>query len=130
MINKVRTIVSIEDEAEIAELLAVVLDSPTLDLTLIDTAFDGLNAIQKLRPDLVILDVMLPDQDGWSIYDAIRADPVLHDIPIIMLTVLRKEFQVRRVQADSPRDAYITKPFDPIRLRRQVEQMLGALIWT
>lgn len=125
----VKTIISIEDETEIAELLSVVLDSPSLELTLVETASDGLSLIREVQPDLVILDVMLPDMDGWSIYDAIRADPMLHNTPIIMLTVLRREFTPRRARNDGPLNAYITKPFDPIQLRDQVEKMLGVPVW-
>ncbi len=127
--HMIKTIVSIEDETEIAELLSVVLDSPTLDVALVDTAFDGLSLIRETRPDLVILDVMLPDMDGWSVYDAIRADPTLRHTPIIMLTVLRREFTPRRTHNDGPLDAYITKPFDPIHLREQIEKMLGIAVW-
>jgi DNA-binding response OmpR family regulator len=123
------TVISIEDEPEIAELLAIVLDSPSIDLRTIDTALEGLQLIQQIHPALVILDIMLPDMDGWSVYDALRGDPASADIPIIMLTVLRREFQPRRIFREGPLDAYITKPFDTLRLRHTIERMLGEVIW-
>ena len=123
------TVVSIEDESEISELLSIVLDSPALELFSADTALDGLEMVRQMRPALVILDIMLPDMDGWSVYDAIRADPALSETPIIMLTVLRREFQSRRIFRDGPSDAYITKPFDTLQLRRRIEHMIGAEIW-
>jgi CheY-like chemotaxis protein len=123
------TVVSIEDEAEISELLSVVLDSPTLELVSVDTALEGLDVIRQIRPSLVILDIMLPDMDGWSVYDALRDDPETRELPIIMLTVLRREFQPRRVFREGPHDAYITKPFDTLRLRHTIERMIGEELW-
>ena len=123
------TVVSIEDEPEISELLAIVLESPLLKLYTIDTALEGLQLIQQIHPALVILDIMLPDMDGWSVYDALRGDPINAEIPIIMLTVLRREYQPRRVFREGPADAYMTKPFDTLRLRHTIERMLGEVIW-
>ncbi|HVO41996.1 MAG TPA: response regulator [Aggregatilineales bacterium] len=126
---KTYTVVSIEDESEISELLSVVLFSPAVKLIFADTASAGLDLIRRIRPALVILDIMLPDMDGWSVYDALRGDPQTAQIPVIMLTVLRREFQPRRTFRPSPHDAYITKPFDTLQLRHQVEQMLGEVLW-
>lgn len=123
------TIVSIEDESEIAELLSVVLDSPDVEILSVPTALDGLEMVRQTHPALVILDIMLPDMDGWSVYDSIRSDPEISSTPIIMLTVLRREFQPRRIFRDGPQDAYITKPFDTLQLRHKIETMLGEQLW-
>ncbi len=122
-------IVSIEDEALIAELLAVVLESPELQLTLTPTAYEGMDAIRQILPDLIILDVMLPDVDGWTVYEALRADPDTTRIPVIFLSVLRREFQHPRPQLIGPADVYMTKPFDAMHLRREVENTLGVRLW-
>jgi len=63
------------------------------------------------------------------VYDAVRADPVTSKLPVIMLTALRREFQSRRVFRDGPLDAYVTKPFDMLQLRDQIEHMLGVRLW-
>src|SRR5262249_7643140 len=123
------TIISIEDEAEISELLTVVLDSPHIRFVTVNTALDGLIKIREHKPSLITLDIMLPDMDGWSVYDSIRADPVICDTPIIMLSVLRREFQPRRMFKGGPRDAYMVKPFNMEDLRAQVETMLGQKLW-
>ena len=123
------TIVNIEDEPEMTELLATMLGGPDVRFISSDTAFDGLALVRELRPALLILDIMLPDMDGWSVYDAVRADPVTSKTPVIMLTALRREFQSRRVFHNGPLDAYVTKPFDMLQLREQIEQMLGARLW-
>ena len=123
------TVVSIEDEEEITELLSVVLDHPELKVVASNTAFGGLELVKKLQPQLVIMDILLPDMDGWSIYDSIRADPVLRNTPIMILSGLRREFQSRRVFRTGPLDLYLTKPFDTLQLRKRIELMIGHQIW-
>ena len=125
----VKTVVCIEDEEEIIELLSNVLDSDSIELVSTTTAYEGLAAVRRTHPSLVILDIVLPDTDGWSVYDAIRSDAALRDTPIVMLTALRREFQPRRSFRAGPQDAYVIKPFDAPQLRAQVEQMLGEKIW-
>jgi CheY-like chemotaxis protein len=124
------TVVSIEDETEITELLSVVLDVPELKVVASNTAFEGLELVKKLQPSLVIMDILLPDMDGWSVYDSIRADPVLRNTPIMILTGLRREFQVRRRFHTGPLDIYLTKPFDTLQLRRRIETMIGQRLWS
>lgn len=123
------TIVSIEDEPEMTELLQTMLGGPDVKFVSSDTAFDGLALVRETRPALLILDIMLPDMDGWSVYDAVRADPVTSTMPVIMLTALRREFQSRRVFRNGPLDAYVTKPFEMLQLRDQIENMLGVRLW-
>ena len=123
------TIVSIEDEKEITELLSIVLKSPGLEIVESNLASEGLDIVRTLHPALVIVDIMLPDMDGWLVYDAIRADPEISETPIIMLTGLRREFQTRRLFRNSPIDMYLTKPFDTLHLRHQIETMLNRQIW-
>jgi len=125
----IKQIVSIEDEAEISELLSVVLDSPQASLIQTYDAYSGLDAIRELHPDLVILDIMLPDLDGWSVYRILREEIGLLDIPVLVLTVLRREFLQPRPQLLDPRDVYMTKPFDAMHLRQEVESMLGMRLW-
>jgi CheY-like chemotaxis protein len=125
----VKTVVCIEDEVEIIELLSNVLDSDSIELVSTTTAYEGLAAVRRVQPSLVILDIVLPDTDGWSVYDSIRSDPALRNTPIVMLTALRREFQPRRSFRAGPQDAYVIKPFDAPQLRAQVEQMLGEKLW-
>ncbi len=125
----IKTVVCVEDEEDIIELLSNVLDSESIELVPTTTAFEGLAAIRRVRPSLVILDIVLPDMDGWSVYDAIRSDPALCNTPVVMLTALRREFQPRRTFRTGPHDAYIIKPFDAPQLRAQVEQMLEQKFW-
>jgi two-component system, OmpR family, response regulator VicR len=122
-------IVCIEDENEITELLSVVLDSPDLEVISAHTAYEGLELVRELHPNMVIMDIVLPDMDGWIVYDEIRNNPELAEMPIVVLTALRREFQPRRMFRNGPRDLYLTKPFDMLELRNHIESMLGQQIW-
>ncbi|NLX10642.1 MAG: response regulator [Chloroflexi bacterium] len=118
-------VVAIEDEPEIAELLRIVLASPEIKLHTADNGTEGLALIRAVRPNLVMLDIMLPGQmNGWQVYDAMRADETIRQTPAIMLSVLREEPARHRAFADSAIDVYVTKPFDTLGLRREIERLL------
>lgn len=78
-------------------------------------AYNGEEALQKIRlekPDLVVLDVLLPGMDGWEVLEQIEADPELSGIPVIMLTALaRNEHALRGLETGAVE--YMTKPFYP-----------------
>jgi len=119
-------VVSVEDEPEIAELLRIVLGNPEVEVHTADNGRDGLSLVRSIKPDLVVLDVMMPGgMNGWDIYDAIRTAPDTSRVPVIMLSVLREKAERRRAFAGSEIDLYMTKPFDTLRLRKEVERMLG-----
>lgn len=119
-------VVSIEDEPEIAELLRFVLASPELELYCADNGLEGLGLIRAVRPHLVTLDVMLPgEMNGLDVHRAIREDADLRDTPVIMLTVVPQEPGRWEEYRRSPIDLYVTKPFDALRLRSEVERLLG-----
>jgi DNA-binding response OmpR family regulator len=124
-----KIIICIEDELEIIDLLTSILDTPSIEVISAHSAADGLEAIAHWKPALAIVDLILPDDSGWAVYDAVRADPVLHETPILLLTALRREFQPRKTFRDGPLDAYVIKPFDVVELRRQIERLLGEAIW-
>ncbi len=123
------TILYVEDEPAIIELIQDVLVHPDVRLLTAPNGTDGLSAIRTIRPDLVMLDVIMPDRDGWSIYDEIRSDADLGATPIIMLTAVLHKYRIIKEFARSPIDAYITKPFDAVTVRLEVERMLGDPLW-
>jgi DNA-binding response OmpR family regulator len=124
-----KTIVCVEDELDIIDLLTSILDTPSIEVISAHSAADGLGAIRRWHPALAIVDLILPDDSGWTVYDAVRADSMLHETPILLLTALRREFQPRKTFRDGPLDAYVIKPFDVVELRRQIERLLGEVIW-
>lgn len=90
------------------------------------TAYDGREAVQAIeqeRPDLVILDVMMPELSGWDVLSCIRDDPELQDIPVIMLTALGQDGDVGETLRRGA-DMHLTKPFEP----RQLLQIVKGLL--
>lgn len=130
MVDKIKKLVlTIEDQPAIAELLGFLLDATELDVKRSDNGAEGLEMIQKLKPDLVIMDVMMPTMDGWQVFDTVRQDEATQNIPIIMLSVARQDPERRVAFRGSHLDYYMTKPFDVASLRRLVQEVLGLEIW-
>jgi two-component system alkaline phosphatase synthesis response regulator PhoP len=116
-------ILVVDDDHDIVRLVRAYLEKAGY---MVLYAFDGETALHILRrdtPDLMVLDLMLPDRDGWDLTRLIRADSTLTDIPIIMLTA-RVEDSDKIVGLEIGADDYITKPFNP----REVVARVRALL--
>jgi two-component system alkaline phosphatase synthesis response regulator PhoP len=116
-------ILVVDDDKQIVRLVRAYLEQAGFQVF---TAYDGgtaLHIIRRERPDLVVLDLMLPDQDGWDITRIVRADPTLADMPIIMLTA-RVEDADKIVGLELGADDYITKPFNPREVLARVRAVL------
>jgi len=115
-----QTVLVIEDEASIAELVRLYLTEAGARVLLAPEGEAGIAAFARERPDLVILDLMLPGVDGWDICRSIRE---IGETPILMLTALHTEDD--RVRGfDLGADDYVTKPFSPRELVRRVRAIL------
>ncbi len=124
------TILCVEDEPRIVELLQAVLEHPDIHLLAAYNSEDGLKRARQQKPDLLILDVIMPDNDGWWVYMHVRADMELCETPIIVLTGILHRYKIIKEFADSPIDAYITKPFDAGTVRKVAQEMLGCTLWS
>jgi len=116
-------ILVVDDDKQIVRLVQSYLEQAGYAVL---TAYDGATALRTIRterPDLVVLDLMLPDQDGWSITRAVRADASQADLPIIMLTA-RVEDTDKIVGLEIGADDYLTKPFNPRELVARVRAVL------
>lgn len=116
-------ILVVDDDRDIVRLVRSYLEKAGYQVL---TAYDGESALQVLRsekPQLVILDLMLPDRDGWDVARLVRADPKIAATPIIMLTA-RVEDNDKIVGLEIGADDYITKPFNP----REVVARVRALL--
>jgi DNA-binding response OmpR family regulator len=114
------TIVVIDDEANIAELVAMYLDREGFRVVTAATGTDGLAAVQQQRPRLVVLDVGLPDVDGLEVCKRIRAQS---QTPVIFLTARDGEID-RILGLELGGDDYLTKPFSPAELVARVKAVL------
>jgi CheY-like chemotaxis protein len=91
-------------------------------------AYDGREAIEKMeseRPDLIILDVMMPELSGWDVLSSIRDDPELRNTPVVMLTALGQDGDVSETIRRGA-DFHLTKPFEPRQLLEIVGRLLAA----
>ena len=87
-LSSVSTVLVIDDDPATRDLLERSLSAADLSVVSADNGEDGILLAQALCPDVIILDVVLPDKDGWEVLAALKADPELVDIPAIMLTVV------------------------------------------
>jgi len=85
----------------------------------------GLVAVRDQRPDLVVLDVMMPKLDGFSVLASIRSDPALAQTRVLMLTAKDREAECE-TELDLGANAYMTKPFSPRELVDKVKELLAA----
>jgi PleD family two-component response regulator len=116
-------ILIVEDDLDIAEMLNAYFRVQGYEVFTVNWGEDGVRAAQTVLPDLMILDIRLPDIDGYEVARRVRSDRRTHEIPIIFLTEKRE--RVDRLQGfEVGADDYITKPFDVQELRLRVRNAL------
>ena len=124
MSNKKR-ILCIEDEAEMIELMRLVLEREGFEVRGAMGGEQGLKAMRQEKPDLILLDLMMPGIDGWEVYRQMRADKELAEIPVIIVTAKAQSIdKVLGLQVAKVAD-YITKPFGPKELVGSIERVLA-----
>jgi DNA-binding response OmpR family regulator len=96
----------IDDDTAVTDLLSVLLNTQGFDVWATNSSTEGLTQIREKAPDLVILDLMMPEMDGWEVCKAVRA---FSDVPIIVLSALNDPSMVASV-LDAGADDYLTKP--------------------
>ncbi len=117
-------ILVVEDEADLAALVQVNLDLSGYRTSIARDGAEGLTAIRRLQPDLVLLDVMMPVLDGWQVLRALKEDDELRDIPVIMLTALSDERDLIRGHLQGA-VRYVPKPFEMRGLLAAIEDGLA-----
>lgn len=111
--NQKKHILCIEDEPEMIELMRLVLEREGFEVTGAVGGEQGLQAMRQTKPDLILLDLMMPGIDGWEVYRQMRADKELMDIPVVIVTAKAQSIdKVLGLQVAKVAD-YITKPFGP-----------------
>ncbi len=120
------SVLIVEDDEDILQLLEYNFQNAGFDVTV---SRDGLDALQKLKrqkPDLVLLDIMLPGADGFEVCKSIKRDPKTAQVPVIMLTARGEEVD-RIVGLELGADDYVVKPFSPRELILRVRAVLKRL---
>ena len=124
-VKKTRVLV-IDDEDPIRLLCRVNLEADGMDVVEAADGPSGLEAARAEKPDVILLDVMMPGLDGWRVAEQLLDDPATADIPIVFLTA-RAEFRDRARGLDIGGVDYVTKPFDPLDLAPLVRGLLTRL---
>ncbi len=117
------TILIVDDDPAGCETLRTLLLSQAHNLVIAHNGFEALELAATISPDLILLDVMLPGMDGYDVCQRLRSDPILGEVPIIMLTALDdRESRLRGIEAGA--DDFISKPFDRAELRLRVRSIM------
>jgi DNA-binding response OmpR family regulator len=122
--GRVVKIVCIEDDPKTIDLVKLILKKEGFEVTGVINGRDGLVAIEEIRPDVVLLDLMMPDMDGWEVYQSMRASEIMKDIPVIVLTAKAQSIDKVLGLHIAKVDDYITKPFSPSELIQSVRKVL------
>jgi two-component system response regulator VicR len=123
--DKEKTIICIEDEPAMIELVKLILTSRGYKVMAAMGGQEGLDMIRKTKPDVVLLDLMMPDMNGWDVYQQMKADEYMKTIPVIVVTAKAQNIdKVLGLHIAKVQD-YITKPFSPAQLLRSVRRVLG-----
>ena len=118
-------IVYVEDEPEMIDLVRLILESKGYIVTGASGGRNGINLIKSQKPDLVLLDLMMPDLDGWDVYQLLKSDSSTDDIPVIVVTAKAQAIdKVLGLHIAKVND-YISKPFSPQELIQSVERVLS-----
>ena len=121
--NLPKHILVVEDEPDTAELLEFHLENAGYKVTITEDGYQALKKIHKLKPDLLILDLMIPEIDGFEVCRLIRKDPATESLPVMMCTANSDE--TSKIQGlDFGADDYVTKPFSPREVVLRVKNIL------
>jgi len=125
MAEERRKVVCIEDEPEMIDLIRLILSRKGFELIGAVGGREGLETVRRVKPDLVLLDLMMPDMDGWEVYQQMKADEELKEIPVIVVTAKAQSIDKVLGLHIAKVDDYITKPFGPQELLESVYRILG-----
>ena len=120
-----RHVVYIEDEQEMIDLVKLILTRKGYKVTGAGGGQEGLNIVRKQLPDLVLLDLMMPDMDGWDVYQQMKADDLTRSIPVIVVTAKAQNIDKVLGLHIAKVDDYISKPFSPQELLDSIERVLA-----
>jgi len=120
------SVLYIEDDPEMIDLVTLILNRRGFQVKGAHGGRQGLDILQTMTPDVILLDLMMPDLDGWDVYHQIKAMDNIREIPVIIITA--KAQAIDRVLGlhIAKVDDYISKPFRPQELMDSIERVLSA----
>ncbi len=119
-----RRVLCIEDEPEMIDLIRLILERKGFEVIGAVGGQEGLDTVRREKPDLVLLDLMMPDVDGWEVYRQMKADDELNSIPVVVVTAKAQSIDKVLGLHIAKVDDYVTKPFGPTDLLDSVDRVL------
>ncbi len=127
MQDRNQKIVYIEDEPDMIELVRLILGRQGWEVIGANGGKEGLETVQREAPNLVLLDLMMPDMDGWEVYQHMKANQATRTIPVIVITAnaqnMDRVFGLHVAKVDE----YLTKPFSPKELIDCVQAVISRV---
>ena len=124
MSSNLKCILCVEDEPEMIDLMRLILGRRGFEVKGANGGVEGLKMIRDSAPDLILLDLMMPDMDGWEVYQQLKADEKTKNIPVIVVTAKAQSIDKVLGLHIAKVDDYIAKPFSPQELLNSVEKVL------
>ena len=126
MADTVRRVVYIEDEEEMIDLVRLILTRKKFEVIGANGGREGLDLVRRELPDAILLDLMMPDMDGWEVYQQLKAGEDTAHIPVIVVTAKAQNIDKVLGLHIAKVDDYIAKPFSPNELVESLEKVLQA----
>ena len=121
-----KRVIYFEDDKDMVELVRIILGREGYQVEGIAEGQAGIKAVQQNSPDVILLDLMLPDMDGWEIFRQLKHDESTADIPVIVITAKAQSIDKVLGLEIAKVDDYISKPFRPNELVDRVEEVLAG----
>jgi DNA-binding response OmpR family regulator len=126
MAEEKKRVLCIEDEREMIDLIKLILERKGFEVLGAVGGKEGLEVIRRERPDLILLDLMMPEVDGWEVYRQMKADEQLKNIPVIVVTAKAQSIDKVLGLHIAKVDDYVTKPFGPQELLTSIDKVLSV----
>jgi len=124
-VSPTKKIVYIEDDPEMIDLVELILNRHGFSVKGAHGGRQGIDVVRQMNPDLVLLDLMMPDLDGWDVYQQLKADDATKAIPVIVITAKAQSIDKVLGLHIAKVDDYISKPFRPQELLDSVDRILN-----
>lgn len=125
MAGGMKRLVYVEDEPEMIDLVRLILARRGFEVVGANGGREGLDTIRRELPDLVLLDLMMPDMDGWDVYQQMKADESTREIPVVVVTAKAQSIDKVLGLHIAKVDDYISKPFSPQELVESIEKVFA-----
>ncbi len=124
--EKKNKILIVDDDVDIVEALKIVLESNNYEVVTASDGVEGLEKVKLEKPDVIILDLMMPKEDGDEVCRTLKNDPEYLHIPILILTAISEKMHMKYKLDDVwlPAEYYIEKPIKPAELLKRLERIL------